>query len=464
MQHLFCSCPEARSSNITYLGQALFNRYMPATRTPLIKVVVNVWACVALGMSTLSAWADGTDSGTVVTNSVTMNYTVNAVNQSANTTVDFTVDRKLRLDVTTNQTEWTTVVPGQVATTGASIQFVITNNSNSATDVEIALIDQGLQQVDGFTSVGSTAISPTALAVWEDTNGDGVLDGGENTLGTSTGSYALTGTLAEDEQRTISVSVDVPGAATADNYQSYTLVAAVANAGVALGNDDSGNISPGGTAANNPNLKDSVEIVFADQFTGSLSGEDEGYNFITDAATGADDGDFDGQAANASGFRTRVALGIAKHVEVLWDPISTNRYDGTGVPVIPASHPKAIPGAILLYVIGVRANAGLDATSVTIDDDIPETLVDPGNTTGEAPANINMPAIVDVTIDGSVVSFGIDSAVLANGEYHVQDCAGNAIVSTAFAASPEVDDADLGACDDGDTGYVAYVVTVDDTP
>ncbi|MEM9622702.1 MAG: hypothetical protein AAF993_13705 [Pseudomonadota bacterium] len=408
------------------------------------------------------AWAEGTDSGTVVTNSVTMSFTVNSVAQTATTNVDFTVDRKLRLDVTTPQTEWVTAVPGQLATTGSAIQFVVTNNSNSSTDVVVAVLDQLLQQVDGFSAVGSTAITPTVLNIWEDTNGDGVFDGGENSLGNTPGSYALTGTLAEDEQRTISISMEVPGAAGADQYQAYTLVAAVANAGVALGNDDSGNVSPGGTAANNPNLKDSVEIVFADQFTGSLLGDDEGYNFITDAVTNADDADFDGQAVNASGFRTRIALGIAKHVEVIWDPISGNRYDAAGAPT--AVNPKAIPGALLLYIIGVNANSGLNATAVTIDDDIPETLVDPGNTTAQAPAAVNMPATVGIDINGATVNFALAGGVTANTEYHVQNCAGGAIVSTAFAASPEVDDANLGPCNDGDTGYVAYVVTVDDSP
>ncbi len=411
------------------------------------------------------AVADGTDSGTTVTNSVTMNYTVNSVSQSANTSVDFTVDSKLRLDVTTPQTEWVTAVPGQTqgGGTATSIQFVVTNNSNASTDVVIAVIDQALQQVDGFSTIGSTAISPTTITVWEDTDGDGVLDGGETTLGTTAGSYALTGTLAEDEERTISLSIDVDGGSGADEYHAYTLVAAVASGATPLGNDDSGNVAPSGTAAAVANGKDTVEIVFADTFTGSTLGDDEGYDFLAGSPgpTGADDDDNDGQAANASGFRTRIALGIAKHGEVLWDPISSNRYDGAGAAT--ANVPKAIPGAILLYVIGIAADSGLDATSVLIDDDIPETLVDPGNTTGEAPASINMPASVDIDINGSTETFTLDAAVTADGQYHVQDCAGSAIASTNFAASPEVDDADLGACDDGDTGYVAYVVTVDDT-
>ena len=164
--------------------------------------------------SGLLAWADGTDSGTTVTNGVTMDFTVATVAQTATTDVSFVVDRKLRLDVGTNQSDWVNAVAGQVSTTGASIQFTVENNSNDSVDVVIALIDQSNIDVTGFpTSAGPTPILPTGLTIWEDTNGYGVLDGGETTLGTAEGDYALTGTLAEDEVRTISVSIDVAGAA-----------------------------------------------------------------------------------------------------------------------------------------------------------------------------------------------------------------------------------------------------------
>ncbi|MEM7077417.1 MAG: hypothetical protein AAF513_02200 [Pseudomonadota bacterium] len=413
------------------------------------------------------AFADGTDANVVVTNSVTINYSVNSVAQSDTTSVDFTVDRKLRLDVTTPQADWVSALPGQNqgAGTASSIQFNVTNNSNDSVDVVIALIDQALQQVDGFSAIGATAITPANITVWEDTNGDGVLDGGENTLGNSDGVYALTGTLLEDDVRTISVSIDVAGGTASDFYQAYTLVAAVASAGVVIGNDDSGNISPSGTPSDIADNKDTVQTVFADTFSGSTLGDDEGFDFLAGlpGPTNADDADFDGQASNAAGFRTRVALGIAKVVEVIWDPVSGNRYDGVGA--VTAANPKAIPGALLLYVIGVNADAGLDASSVIITDDISDASVDPGNTTGEAPANINLPASISVTINGTPVNFTLAAGVLANGEYHTQDCAGGVLVSTTFAGSdPEINNANLGACDAAENGYVAYVVTVDDTP
>ncbi len=190
----------------------------------------------------------------------------------------------------------------------------------------------------------------------------------------------------------------------------------------------------------------------------SANTEDLGYDFVGDAVSTIDE-DFDGQASNSSGFRTRIALGVAKHVETLWDPVTGNKYDGTGAAT--GNEPKAIPGAVLLYVIGVSADSGVDATAVLIDDDIPDTLVLPGNP--NAVAGIELPNTVDITISGTPTTFTLDAGVTANDEYHTQDCAANALASAAFDAGPEIDDADLGDCDAGETGYVAYVVTVNDT-
>ena len=407
--------------------------------------------------------AAGTDSGDPVTNSVSLTYTVNSVSQTVNTDVEFTVDTKYQLAVTTPNSDWIEALPGQSGATASAISFTVTNNSNIDTPVMIALMDQDATQVDGFTVFSGTpsSFTPTALTIWEDTNSNGLLDGGETSLGTALGAYELSSDLVQDASITISVRVDIDGGDAGDLYKAYTLVAAIGDgAGDALFNDDSGNISPGGTANNVANGKDTVESVFADNAVPSPGGEDEGFNFNSAAGTGVDDADFDGQVSNTSGFVTRFGLGIAKQVEVIWDPVTGNRYDGSGVAIVGAN-PKAIPGAIMLYVIGVSSDAGFDATAVSIDDDIPDGLVDAGNTTTEPAANINMPATVNITINGSPTAFTIDGGVSANGEYHIQDCAGGALVSTTFAGTdPEVSGASLGACDAGDTGYVAYVVTV----
>ncbi len=98
----------------------------------------------------LSAWADGTDSGTPVTNDVQMSFTVGLVPQTASSDVTFVVDRKLRLDVGTPNGNWVSAVPGQTGVTASSVQFVIDNNSNDSVEVVIALLDQGALDVDGY--------------------------------------------------------------------------------------------------------------------------------------------------------------------------------------------------------------------------------------------------------------------------------------------------------------------------
>jgi hypothetical protein len=421
----------------------------------------------------LFTWADGTDSGTTVTNAVTMSFTVGAVSQNASTDISFLVDRKLRLDVGTPNGNWVSAVAGQAGATSSSVQFEITNNSNDDNvNVVIALVDQLATLVTGYDPVGSTAIVPTGLTVWEDTDANGLLDGAEVSLGVATGVYALAGTFNEDDIRTISVRIDVDGASVADLYQTYTLVAAVGT-GVGTGvilNDDSSNESPNvPDVAAVTNDLNAVEIVFADD--GSAFPEDEAYDFVGLAPFGGPDDLSDGQSANAAGFRTIGVLGIAKYAEVLWDPISGNQYTGAGNGLT-GNEPKSIPGAVIMYLIGVNNQSSLAATAVAISDDVPGGQVgDPlflGNSA--AVAGIELPDSVTITIDASPVVFDLDNTNIGvDTQVYVRACS---IVAAdpvgapiAFGGDPaEVNAVSLGAsCDASSSGYVVYFATVDNT-
>ena len=421
----------------------------------------------------LFTWADGTDSGTTVTNAVTMSFTVGLVDQTASTDISFLVDRKLRLDVGTPNANWVSAVAGQAGATSSSVQFEITNNSNDDNvNVVIALVDQSALDVDGYDPVGATPIAPTAITIWEDTDANGLLDGGEIALGVATGVYALSGTFNEDDLRTISVRIDVDGASVADLYQTYTLVAAIGT-GVGTGailNDDSSNESPGvANVVAVANDLNAVEIVFADD--GSAFAEDEAYDFVGLAAFGGPDGVSDGQSANAAGFRTIGVLGIAKYAEVLWDPISGNQYTGVGN-ALTGNEPKSIPGAVIMYLIGVNNQSSIDATGVAISDDVPGGQVgDPlflGNSA--AVAGIEIPDTVSITIDGSPVIFDLDNTNIGvDAQVYVRACSLAAAdpvgAPIAFGADPaEVNAVPLGAsCDASSTGYVVYFATVDNT-
>lgn len=416
------------------------------------------------------ALALGTPADQAVTNSVTMSYQVNAINQTATTSVSFEVDRKYLVDVTTSDTNWVTAVPGQDFASGnfSSLRFTVRNDSNDTVGIRLALLDQGATQISGgdpWDPVGAGVLSAAGLTVWED-NGDGTYNAVDDEIvGTATGilNVLSSPTFAPNESRDYYVTVDVDGTDAADLFSTFTLVAAVADATGTnvIATDDSGNATPGTAplpvVANDINA---VENVFAESASGNA--EDVGYNYGGDAPSGAQDADFDGQASDSSGFRTRIALGVSKHVEVLWDPVTGNKYTGVGN-TLSGNSPKAIPGAVMLYVIGVRADSGVNATTVLIDDDIPETLTSPGT----AQAGIVMPDTVDININGSPVTFDLDATIAADGDYHTVACGSVVVTTTAFAAaSPEIDDANLGDCDGqptAETGYVVYVVTVDDT-
>ncbi|MEQ9452115.1 MAG: hypothetical protein RJQ07_11080 [Pseudomonadales bacterium] len=423
---------------------------------------------IALSVTALCAtpgvYALGTDADQDVTNSVTMSYEVNSIAQSTTTSVTFEVDRKYVVAVGTGDTDWVTAIPGQTFASGnySSLQFSVTNNSNDAVGIRLALIDQADTDVTGFTDPATAELVSDLVTVWEDSNGNGVFDAGDQNLGNSLGVLPVLSTpvFAEDETRDYYVSIDVPAGAASELFETYTLVAAITEStGTSVvQTDDSGNSTVGvADPAINPNTMGGVEEVFAEFASGNP--EDLGFDFVTPAVVATADDDFDGQASNSSGFRTRVALGVAKYVEVLWDPVTGNKYDAAGA--LTGNDPKAIPGAVLMYVIGVSADSGVDATLVTLDDDIPETLILPGDP--NSVVGVELPTSVDITIGGSVTTFTLDPAIALDDQQHVVDCATSTLTSSAFDAGPEIDDASLGSCDAGETGYVLYFVTVNDT-
>ncbi len=435
---------------------------MKLLRTGRLAVV----ALVALGVSPL-ALAQGTDADVTVTNSVTISYDVNSIGQTGSASVDFEVDRKYVVDVTTSDTNWVTATPGQSFAGGnfSSIRFTVSNLTNDSVGIRLALIDQADTAISGGDpwDAPTAELATTSFTLWEDSNGNGAYDAGtDDVVGTALGIQPVLAAplFAEDESRDYYVTIDVAGGTAPDLFETYTLVAAITEATgtTVVQTDDSGNSTPGvgdpGIATNNLN---GVDNVFAE--TASGDAEDLGYDYVGDAVSITDE-DFDAQASDTSGFRTRVALGIAKFVEVLWDPVTGNKYDGAGA--LTGNNPKAIPGAVMLYVIGVRADSGVNATTVLIDDDIPETLITPGTAQG----GIELPNSVDIDINGSTVTFTLDAAIAPDAQYHTVACGTGTLTSSAFDPGPEIDDANLGDCDGtptAETGYVAYVATVDDT-
>jgi hypothetical protein len=420
-----------------------------------------------------AVFAEGTPSNSLVTNNVTLSYQVNSATQTGSAAVSFRVDRKLNLDVVTQNADWVNVVPGQTATPGTAgaLDYLVTNRSNDTVPVRVALIDRNAAAVTGFAaqvpSPATFAPSPATGTMWNDLNDNDAIDGGEQSAALSASGVTILnlGAMAADADTNIKVVLDVDSGALGSRYRAFTLVATSLNGGGSpFAGDQSGNAAPGGSASDVPNDINAVEVVFADG--GSTNAEDIRYDFINSAALTSLDASSDGQAVDTSGFITLVTLAVAKHVEVLYDPISGNRYNGSGAAT--AENPKAIPGAVLLYVIGVRNNtSSVTAASVEIDDNIPdaanEVLVgDQANPT----TPIDIPTSVTITVSGSPVTFTLDRTNISTNldQVWVRGCAATNATGQAFGAGdPEIDNAVIGTCNAGQTGYIAYLVTVNDT-
>ena len=437
-------------------------------------------ALAVLGLAgAMPVLAIGTDAGTPITNSVSLNYSVNGGAQPAlSHAVTFVVDRALAVDVTATDTAFVSVTIGQDPTVVGGVpaaNYTVTNTSNMTSDLVLTVVDQDNTPVTGFTTPAGAGFDEVSLILALDTNANQRYDDGVDTplVPDGNGVYSLLG-IAEDDTVELVLAVQVPGTAAATDYATYTLVAAVATAGAAIATDDSGNPSPGQTGVTNPNTLLGEESVFLDG--SSANSEDVRYDFFAFVMVAGADVASNGQNADSSGFVVRgVNVLVAKYAEVLYDPISGNRYDGAGAAT--TNQPKAIPGAVVLYVVGVRNNDGsFVAQGLQITDDIPDTglaLTEPVDEGNPGAAAVNLPASVTFDLDtGPGTTNGTFSmaSVTDLDQIHRFNCAGVG-ADFAYAAGtqngPDVTfpltevDVAFGDCTAGQEGYIAYFVTVE---
>ncbi len=310
------------------------------------------WKCsflAKLGLSagvllfTQQAFAVGTAADTDVDNLATVSYEVgtvlqdvvesapgagNAVPGAGNGTVTtFKVDNRVDFSLTQVGATNTIVTPGQ---TNAFVEFVLSNDGNSTQDFNMAVLD--LNSGDG-------AVNTTFVDTDVDLNnlrirvGVSVNNGG---AAPTTGSPDFVDELDADDSVTIYVYGDadlVLGLVNGDvaNIELSATVAAAGAAGLGANlSDDLGNPDTAG-----------VEVVFAEG--GALG---------------------DGIEVERDGFVVSSAgLTVSKVGTVISDP-----FNGT-------TDPKAIPGAVIEYVITVSNGGGADADSVSIADAIDTDVV-----------------------------------------------------------------------------------------
>jgi len=285
------------------------------------------------------ALAVGTIAGTDVDNLATVTYEVatvlqdvvesapgagNAVPGAGNGTVtSFVVDNRVDFSLTQVGTAHTTVSPGQ---TDAVVEFLLSNDGNSAQDFNMSVLQLG--SGDGAVNLLVDTDDDMANLRIRVGNAGGIpvladLDHGDE--------------IAPDTAVTVYVfgDADVILGLVDGDVANLELTATVAAAGAALslGADLTDDILNPDTAG--------LEVVFAEG--GALG---------------------DGIESDRDGFQvTSAGLTVSKAATVFSDP-----FNGT-------TNPKAIPGAVVEYVITVSNGGAVDADNVSIADAIDGDVV-----------------------------------------------------------------------------------------
>ena len=330
--------------------------------------------------TTLQAAPIGTAAGTDITNTVSVTYNVGGAAQGQIQAQDtFRVDRKINVTVATTDSAAVAATPGQTA---VATTFTVTNNSNSTQDFLLA----GSNQSGGSANfTGTDTFDTTNIKVYIEFNG---IAGFQNS---DTLSSTIAG-LQSGDVATVYIVADLivtpgsPPTLPADNGIATVMLTTTAASGATAGSAIAGKTytaGSGGTAVtqSGPNGKLTEEIVFAD------------------AAYLTYDAQYNGKHAARSDYKVTAArLTVTKASSVINDPVNG------------ATNPFAIPGATIQYCILVtNAAGGATATSVTISDPVPSTLLQGGtiNIRGPVPSTSDACAATNSgtgSISGTTVS------------------------------------------------------------
>ena len=143
--------------------------------TNTLKRLVASSLVLSLMLASSPAIAQGTASGTSVVNVATVDFQVGGVNQAqqSSNNATFVVDRKVNLTVAEVGNVTTTVAPGSSLQITA---FTLQNTSNATLDFALTTA----QQAGGTASHGGTdTFDVTAVQVYRDNNGNGLIDGAD---------------------------------------------------------------------------------------------------------------------------------------------------------------------------------------------------------------------------------------------------------------------------------------------
>lgn len=286
-------------------------------------------AAVLLLVGVQQAEAHGTQQGTNVGNTASVDYTVGGVNQPdvPSNTVNFLVDRRINLTVAEVGGTSTSVIPGSI---DRVTTFTVTNETNGAQDFRLVATNDAAGAGTAFADTDN--FDGLNLRVFVDSNGNGTY---EPALDTAT----FIDELADDQTRTVFVLVDIPVSQVNSDTAGVTLraFAAVSGGAGALGADATQT-----AGADTPGVVDTVfgDAAGAPSTTGDLARD----------GSHSDDDEYDVVTA---------ALTVIKSQTVINDP-----FNG-------AVNPKAIPGAVIEYCVDINNTGATQADAIVMTDTIP---------------------------------------------------------------------------------------------
>ncbi len=320
---------------------------MNALLRRLRNTAISSAALVATIAAAGPALAAGTDAGTTVSNSFTLDYSVGGVGQTqidtSGTPTNFTVDRKVDLTVAT--AAGATVAPGE---TGAELVYGVTNNGNDNLAFRLSLKDVGTDAFD---------IGTYTARYYVDAGADGIFTPGVDDSGAGT-AYTLgagvTADVAPDATIWVIVSGDVPGTVVNGDDDDVILIA---NSFYPTASVDAANTNVAGT-----------EIT--QDAANSMTGESESVLADGTGTAGApEDVANDGAHSSTATYTVSAAtLTASKTVGVVaTNPVACATDAITGG--------FAVPGACVEYVISAaNAAGGAAATNIDINDVLPDEV------------------------------------------------------------------------------------------
>lgn len=316
--------------------------------TTLLKVLLGATALTAATMG--SAHAAGTQAGTNVSNTFTLDYTVGDTDQPTITndgqngndpTTDFTVDRLVDVDVAT--TGDTVVDPGEEA---QLLVFTLTNNGNDTQAYALTDLDE-----TGDDAIADDDNTNDTIYVFP-AEADGSCDTATNVVPANVYTGPVTGDVAPDATLCVIIQNDIDTGAGDTETDAHSLVANTVepstgtNPGTPLTADNDGN-----------DITGDAENVLADDTGTATSGDD------------AADGD-GAHSATASYVVQSATLDGEKTVSIFTEDGS----DCANNAATGDADPYAIPGACVEYLITVENTGSASATSLAINDVLDDNL------------------------------------------------------------------------------------------